>query len=175
MREISQTADYALVEWDINIAISDDPLSSSTGRVCQIQASHRDLLACLAGCVADNAPRGFPESTTSPDCPGHMGWLYALLDDLLADASSKLTKEKPLRVKLAGVSVLAETKGFEPLMQLFTAYSLSRGAPSASRSRLQQSVIVAQFLVVCQFANPTFTKPPYACSAQASSSPCRTT
>ena len=33
---------------------------------------------------------------------------------------------------------LAETKGFEPLMQLFTAYSLSRGAPSASRSRLQQ-------------------------------------
>ena len=32
---------------------------------------------------------------------------------------------------------LAETKGFEPLMQLITAYSLSRGAPSASRSRLR--------------------------------------
>src|SRR5262245_31970119 len=35
---------------------------------------------------------------------------------------------------------LAETKGFEPLMQLNTAYSLSRGAPSASRSRLQPEI-----------------------------------
>ena len=32
---------------------------------------------------------------------------------------------------------LAETKGFEPLIQLITVYSLSRGAPSASRSRLR--------------------------------------
>src|SRR6476620_6325699 len=30
---------------------------------------------------------------------------------------------------------LAETEGFEPSMRLYTAYSLSRGAPSASRSR----------------------------------------
>ena len=34
--------------------------------------------------------------------------------------------------------LLAETKGFEPLMQLITAYSLSRGAPSATRSRLRE-------------------------------------
>ncbi len=33
---------------------------------------------------------------------------------------------------------LAETKGFEPLMRLNTPYSLSRGAPSATRSRFQQ-------------------------------------
>jgi hypothetical protein len=33
------------------------------------------------------------------------------------------------------LSLLAETKGFEPLMRLNTPYSLSRGAPSATRSR----------------------------------------
>ena len=31
--------------------------------------------------------------------------------------------------------VLAETEGFEPSMGLYTPYSLSRGAPSATRSR----------------------------------------
>ena len=31
--------------------------------------------------------------------------------------------------------VLAETEGFEPSMRLYTPYSLSRGAPSATRSR----------------------------------------
>src|SRR4051812_35052098 len=31
---------------------------------------------------------------------------------------------------------LAETEGFEPSMRLYTPYSLSRGAPSATRSRL---------------------------------------
>ena len=36
--------------------------------------------------------------------------------------------------------VLAETEGFEPSMQVLPAYSLSRGAPSASRSRLRRSV-----------------------------------
>ena len=33
---------------------------------------------------------------------------------------------------------LAETVGFEPTMQVLPAYSLSRGAPSASRSRLRR-------------------------------------
>ena len=33
------------------------------------------------------------------------------------------------------VFVLAETEGFEPSMRLYTPYSLSRGAPSATRSR----------------------------------------
>ena len=32
---------------------------------------------------------------------------------------------------------MAETEGFEPSMELQTPYSLSRGAPSASRPRLQ--------------------------------------
>lgn len=32
---------------------------------------------------------------------------------------------------------LAETEGFEPSMRLYTPYSLSRGAPSATRSRFQ--------------------------------------
>ena len=34
-------------------------------------------------------------------------------------------------------SALAETEGFEPSMRLYTPYSLSRGAPSATRSRFQ--------------------------------------
>ena len=33
------------------------------------------------------------------------------------------------------VFVLAETEGFEPSIGLYTLYSLSRGAPSATRSR----------------------------------------
>src|SRR5258706_10198845 len=37
----------------------------------------------------------------------------------------------------AGLSVLAEPEGFEPSMQVLPAYSLSRGAPSASRSQLR--------------------------------------
>ena len=34
---------------------------------------------------------------------------------------------------------LAESEGFEPSMQVLPTYSLSRGAPSATRSRLQRS------------------------------------
>ena len=37
---------------------------------------------------------------------------------------------------------LAESEGFEPSMQVLPTYSLSRGAPSASRSRLQQNGIL---------------------------------
>ena len=33
--------------------------------------------------------------------------------------------------------LLAESEGFEPSMQVLPTYSLSRGAPSATRSRLQ--------------------------------------
>ncbi len=36
-----------------------------------------------------------------------------------------------------GVSNLAEREGFEPSMELLTPYSLSRGAPSATRPPLQ--------------------------------------
>ncbi len=36
------------------------------------------------------------------------------------------------------LDMLAETEGFEPSMRLYTPYSLSRGAPSATRSRFQQ-------------------------------------
>ena len=39
--------------------------------------------------------------------------------------------------------VLAETEGFEPSMRLYTPYSLSRGAPSATRSRFQHSKIIS--------------------------------
>ena len=35
--------------------------------------------------------------------------------------------------------LLGETEGFEPSMRLYTPYSLSRGAPSATRSRFQSS------------------------------------
>ena len=38
--------------------------------------------------------------------------------------------------KHRAASLVAETEGFEPSMQVLPAYSLSRGAPSATRSRL---------------------------------------
>jgi DNA-binding transcriptional LysR family regulator len=40
-------------------------------------------------------------------------------------------------------ALLAETEGFEPSMRLYTPYSLSRGAPSATRSRFQHSKIIS--------------------------------
>jgi hypothetical protein len=36
------------------------------------------------------------------------------------------------------ISILAEPEGFEPSMRLYTPYSLSRGAPSATRSQFQR-------------------------------------
>lgn len=44
--------------------------------------------------------------------------------------------------------VLAETEGFEPSMRLYTPYSLSRGAPSATRSRFQHSKIISGLVKV---------------------------
>ncbi len=46
------------------------------------------------------------------------------------------------------LNLLAETEGFEPSMRLYTPYSLSRGAPSATRSRFQQSKIISGLLEV---------------------------
>ena len=51
---------------------------------------------------------------------------------LRAQRAKKKAREK----NLTGL-VLAETEGFEPSMRLYTPYSLSRGAPSATRSRFQ--------------------------------------
>ena len=48
--------------------------------------------------------------------------------------SSLVKKMKPLE---SGFGKLAETEGFEPSMELLTPYSLSRGAPSASRASLR--------------------------------------
>ena len=42
------------------------------------------------------------------------------------------------------IGSLAETEGFEPSMRLYTPYSLSRGAPSATRSRFLAEEIIAQ-------------------------------
>ena len=48
--------------------------------------------------------------------------------------------QKSQRAPLGGpLAFLAEREGFEPSMQLLTAYSLSRGAPSASRASLRNS------------------------------------
>lgn len=44
-----------------------------------------------------------------------------------------------------GFGVLAETEGFEPSMRLYTPYSLSRGAPSATRSRFQEAAIMPAY------------------------------
>jgi hypothetical protein len=51
-------------------------------------------------------------------------------------------KKNPVIRGMTGFSILlAETEGFEPSMRLYTPYSLSRGAPSATRSRFQQGVL----------------------------------
>ena len=49
--------------------------------------------------------------------------------------------KKPLTISDQGLfhAFLAEREGFEPSMRLYTPYSLSRGAPSATRSRLRLS------------------------------------
>ena len=44
-------------------------------------------------------------------------------------------KQKSQVKSITWLFILAETEGFEPSMGLYTPYSLSRGAPSASRSR----------------------------------------
>ena len=46
---------------------------------------------------------------------------------------------------------MAETEGFEPSIELQTLYSLSRGAPSAARPRLQISARMIQ--VMAQLVN----------------------
>ena len=56
-----------------------------------------------------------------------------------------VTKRKNPSESITWVLVLAETEGFEPSMRLYTPYSLSRGAPSATRSRFQ-SRYYASFL-----------------------------
>ena len=54
---------------------------------------------------------------------------------------------------------LAETKGFEPLMRLNTPYSLSRGAPSATRSRFLLIEIKLYYLTTCgSIATTSFQK-----------------
>ena len=61
---------------------------------------------------------------------------------------------------------LAETEGFEPSMRLYTPYSLSRGAPSATRSRFQnydykratQSVL--EFTSIASWQKPIPIAPP---------------
>jgi hypothetical protein len=48
--------------------------------------------------------------------------------------------KSPDNARSAGLlRVVAETEGFEPSMRLYTPYSLSRGAPSATRSRFQET------------------------------------
>ena len=52
------------------------------------------------------------------------------------------TKQKrPVRGVVA--CYLAETKGFEPLIQVLPGCSLSRGVPSTSRPRLQKGAMIA--------------------------------
>ena len=46
---------------------------------------------------------------------------------------------------------LAETEGFEPSIGLQTLYSLSRGAPSATRPRLQRGAILTRLTLLLSF------------------------
>ena len=46
---------------------------------------------------------------------------------------------------------MAETEGFEPSIGLQTLYSLSRGAPSATRPRLQRGAILTRLTQLLSF------------------------
>ena len=46
---------------------------------------------------------------------------------------------------------MAETEGFEPSIGLQTLYSLSRGAPSATRPRLQRGAILTRLTLLLSF------------------------
>ncbi len=62
-----------------------------------------------------------------------------------SEQSGLVNKKRPVRGVFA--CLLAETEGFEPSMRLYTPYSLSRGAPSATRSRFQQVHIMHQLML----------------------------
>ncbi len=55
------------------------------------------------------------------------------------DVDSKNTRTGILPVSYIGVLKLAEREGFEPSVELHTLHSLSRRAPSASRSSLRKA------------------------------------
>jgi hypothetical protein len=46
---------------------------------------------------------------------------------------------------------MAETEGFEPSIGLQTLYSLSRGAPSATRPRLRKGAILTRLAQLLSF------------------------
>lgn len=50
----------------------------------------------------------------------------------------KRDPDEPDRMRAHGNATVAESEGFEPSMELLTPYSLSRGAPSASRATLRR-------------------------------------
>jgi hypothetical protein len=66
-----------------------------------------------------------------------------ILRDDAGSTETRLRKRLPIKKAPCGAfsfGRLAESEGFEPSMQVLPTYSLSRGAPSATRSRLQHEV-----------------------------------
>ncbi len=78
-------------------------------------------------------------------------------------------QRKSPKQRTAWGSDLAETEGFEPSMRLYTPYSLSRGAPSATRSRFLTADIISRlrpvFLNSGLKAMPSRQVPPSSMSA----------
>src|SRR5262245_47248294 len=84
--------------------------------------------------------RGIEERAPGAFGPGRPGAGRALLSS--RDAGKRQSDQRLAASVLHLIAacrqvLLAETVGFEPTMQVLPAYSLSRGAPSASRSRLR--------------------------------------
>jgi hypothetical protein len=67
--------------------------------------------------------------------------------------------------------LMAETEGFEPSMELLTPYSLSRGAPSASRASLQRGRIPRARRIPSHPAGGKLLVAPPVCAAPSPSSP----
>ena len=64
---------------------------------------------------------------------------------------------------------LAETEGFEPSMRLNTPYSLSRGAPSATRSRF---LTLINYLTTAAHCQPASGPDRRLCAGRARRAPC---
>src|SRR6476646_4150260 len=105
-----------------------DPSHAPASRLDQPTDFQRDNSLALRGIPSPPTP-----PTTHQECPD----LCRISADACGRRFSHLTYEKSPFSGLRSEVGLAEPEGFEPSMQVLPTYSLSRGAPSATRSQLR--------------------------------------
>ncbi len=158
----------ALQQVEFNVRKDTEPERRySVGRSAVGDNSHRSCGTTVGTTAArkTKGPRSFDLSPSISGAPGRIRThdplvrsqvlyptelraLLLALRPLIAQQTFQLVLQPTLRDLHPARSLtcccrdLAETVGFEPTMQVLPAYSLSRGAPSASRSRLRRARIL---------------------------------